>query len=85
MFHRGIHYGDLWAAGWSQLERIGLLASPDAWEESFGSEFLGIYLAEVDLLRKLDDASLQTLQVVWVTLSKNLLLGSYTLTVHRTS
>ena len=45
------------------METIRLIESFDAWEENFDAEFLGLNPAEIEVLRELDDASLQTLHV----------------------
>ena len=59
-----IQYADLWASDWSKLELLSLDEGRAALEENFDAEFLGMYPEEVDLLRELDDAALQTLHIV---------------------
>ena len=62
--HRAVvPYADLWAC-WPQLESVSVIEGSASLIWNFDVEFLGISAEELESVRKLDDESLEKLQIV---------------------
>ena len=57
-----IRYAELWAT-WPHLHQIWLTEGGVTWR-NFDAEFLGIYPEEIEMLRELDDESLEKMHIV---------------------
>ena len=56
-------YEDLWSS-WSDLEYISISVSEEAFSYNYDAYFLGIYPEEVEILKEMDDESLDQLNIV---------------------